>query len=329
MGKNLPAKKYKVGNRTERYLQYTLGHSGSSTDSHFIDLAAGLSAVNKRFYRQGLYYYIKSISVVETTGDTKVQFGTAPDVWTVPAAWRLGFRNWSKMNSEAAKGIPGGDLGIAGKYHDFKIYLNANHRTHALSNTDVSVPDNGPESMDGDPDYDPDEWVYSKFNTLRPGADNANNADRDTFDIMLLGGSHVTGGGGTDAYAAVSLCRSLLMAKNLVGAREEPYHYDDMGEDPVLSLFDTTTAHEDTLDDLQDDNDLTPYDANATYADTIMRAQCSVGPQAAKSAMMPGFCVPFGLLEVLTTCAQDGNNITILVEMAPGPYHGVYAERVA
>jgi hypothetical protein len=47
-------------------------------------------------------------------------------------------------------------------------------------------------------------------------------------------------------------------------------------------------------------------------------------------ATMPGFCVPFGLLEVLTTASGGGsdNGITVMIEMAPGPYHGVYAERL-
>ena len=170
MGNNLPAKKYKIGERTERYLQFSLSHNGNSTDSHFIDLAAALSAVNKRFYRQGLYYYIKSISVVETTGETKVQFGTAPDTWHISQAWRLGKKNWDKMNALAAGGTTGLDQ-LTGSYHDFKIYLNANHRT----DPDVTVPSNGPQSMDGSPDYDNEEWVYSKINSLFPANDDEDN----------------------------------------------------------------------------------------------------------------------------------------------------------
>ena len=274
MGNNLPAKKYKVGERTERFLQYTLSHTGTdANDSHFIDLAAGLSAVNKRFYRQGLYYYIKSISVTETTADAKVRFGTAPDVWMIPQAWKLGKRNWDKMNDMAAQGLPGGAKGVGGKYHDFKIYLNANHRTDA----DVAVPSNGPESMDGTPDYDPEEWVYSKINSLFPANDDEDNdEDRDTFDLMLLGTSHTAGAGGADEFAAVSLALSYLKSKNITagtGSRDLPYQFDNIGDDPMLRLFDTTGNHQDTLDDLQDDNDIAPYAAGSTYADTIMRAR--------------------------------------------------------
>ncbi len=323
MGKNLPAKKYKVGQRTERFLHYELAHTGTGNDSHFLDLAAGLSAVNKRAYRQGLYYYIKSISVVETTADTKVQFGTAPDVYMVPLAWKLGFRNWSKMNSLAAEGLPGGDLSVAGKYHDFKIYLNNNHRT----DPDVTVPTNGPATMDGNPHHNPTDWEYSRVHSQYPSDATANDADRDTFDIMLLG-SHVAGGSTVDAYSAISLMKSYMVSRALQDVNGEPNQFDNIGDDPFLQMFDSTTADNDVLDDLQDFNDKPPYDDNGIYEDTIMRAQAFIN-NANGNAMLPGFCVPFGLLEVLTNCPGGDNTVKVLIELAPGPYHGVYAERIA
>ena len=325
MGKNLPAKKYKVGNRTERFLHYELTHNGDGTnDSHFIDLAAGLSAVNKRAYRQGLYYYIKSISVVETTADSKVQFGTAPDVWQMPQAWKMGFRAWSRMNSEAAALIPGGDLKIAGKYHDFKIYLNNNHRT----DPDVTVPSNGPATMDGNPHHNPTDWDYSVYHSQDPtGSDGSGNRG-DEFAIMLLG-DHVAGTGGDDSWAAVSLTHSYVRSRVLDDESGEPLTLGSLIEDPIVNLFDVGDTHDDVLDDLQDFNDRPPYDDDAVYNDTILRAQASVGPASQKTVMLPGFCVPFGLLEVLTNSAgASTNTIKVLIELAPGPYNGVYAERI-
>lgn len=314
MGKNLPAKKYKVGNRTERFLHYELAHTGSSTDSHFIDLAAGLSAINKRAYRQGLYYYIKSISVVETTVDTKVQFGTAPDTWQIPQAWKMGFRAWSRMNSEAAAVIPGGDLKVAGKYHDFKIYLNNNHR----GETDVTVPTNGPASMDGSPHHNPTDWDYSRYHSQDP--DGAA-APADNFTIMLLG-DHV---GSDPNWTSISLMKSYIAGKTI--QPEEPNQLGNLDTDPLINLFDVSDTNDNVLADLQSYNDETPYDADGVYEDTVLRAQTSLGPTSAKTSILPGFCVPFGLLEVMTTCGQD-NTVKVMVELAPGPYNGVYAERV-
>ncbi len=317
MGKNLPAKKYKVGNRTERYLHYELNHTGSGNDSHFIDLAAGLSAVNKRFYRQGLYYYIKSISVVETTGDTKIMFGTAPDTWQIPQAWKMGFRSWSRMNSEAAAQIPGGDLKLAGKYHDFKIYLNNNHRTE----DDVTTPSNGPASMDGNPHENVTDWDYSSFHSQDP---DGNNAPNDEFAIMLLG-SHV---GSDNAWDAVSLVQSYARSRILNDETGEPITMSTLPSDPLVNLFDISDTHDDVIDDLRDKNDHPPYDDDGIYSDTILRAQGHCFSQAGGNLMLPGFCVPFGLLEVLTNCPDGSNTVKVLIEMAPGPYHGVYAERV-
>lgn len=320
MGKNLPAKKYKVGNRTERFLHYELSHTGSSTDSHFIDLAAGLCAVNKRAYRQGLYYYIKSISVVETTKPTKIQFGTAPDVWQVPQAWKMGFRAWSKMNSIAAQNIPGGDLKIAGQYHDFKIFLNNNHRTEHLNDPqlDVTVPTNGPASMDGDPHENVTDWDYSVLHSMDP---NGNNAPADAFHIMLLGNHQ----GSDNAYDAVSLVKSYVNSKRKQEA--QPLLLEEsMEADPLVNMFDISDTADDVIEDLQDFNDQPPYDGDGVYSDTILRAQGYASPGNA-GLMLPGFCVPFGILEVLTNCGEN-NDVKILVEMAPGPYHGVYAERI-
>lgn len=316
MGKNLPAKKYKVGQRTERYLHYELAHTGTGNDSHFIDLAAGLSAVNKRAYRQGLYYYIKSISVVETTADTKVQFGTAPDTWQIPMAWKLGFRSWSKMNSIAAQQIPGGDLAVAGKYHDFKIYLNNNHRTNA----DVTVPTNGPVPMDGSPNHNVTDWDYSVLHTMDP---EGNDAPTDDCTIMLLGAHQESG----SDLLSISLTQSYVNSKRV--RIEDPKLLEEaMEADPLLNMFDISDTADDVIEDLQDFNDLPPYDADGVYGDTMMRVQAFINGQNG-NARLPGFCVPFGLLEVLTNCPGGDNTVKVLIELAPGPYHGVYAERLA
>ena len=61
-GNNLPAKKYKAGERTELSLRFVWNAGdGNTTNTIYIDLAKALSMVNRRAYRQGLYYYVASI----------------------------------------------------------------------------------------------------------------------------------------------------------------------------------------------------------------------------------------------------------------------------
>ena len=58
-GANLPAKKYQK--TTPTVLRLSFECDGGSTQ--YIDIARALSAINRRFYRQGLYYYVNSVEV--------------------------------------------------------------------------------------------------------------------------------------------------------------------------------------------------------------------------------------------------------------------------
>ena len=60
---NYPAKKYKKGTPVQTRLSFEF--TGSQTK--YIDLAQALSAVNRRLYRQGLYYYVNSIELYDSS----------------------------------------------------------------------------------------------------------------------------------------------------------------------------------------------------------------------------------------------------------------------
>jgi hypothetical protein len=175
--------------------------------------------------------------------------------------------------------------------------------------------------MDGDPHANVTDWDYANLHTMDP---DGNNAPSDEFTVMLLG-SHQ---GSDNSWDAVSLIESYVNSKRHPGAHQQPKLLEeDMESDPLINMFDISDTADDVLEDLQDFNDQPPYDQDGYYSDTIMRAQGHAFAQAGGNLMLPGFCVPFGLLEVLTTCGGD-NTVKVLIEMAPGPYHGVYAERI-
>ena len=54
-GANLPAKKYKKTNPTQLRLEF----EGQGNITQFIDIGMALSAINRKFARQGVYYYVK------------------------------------------------------------------------------------------------------------------------------------------------------------------------------------------------------------------------------------------------------------------------------
>ena len=332
MGKsnNLPSKEYMAGERTERVLHFQLKHNNSgdsaSDDSHFIDLSLALSMLNKRAYRQGLYYYIKDIQVQDSSGQTLVKFGSAPDVWTVKQAWISGWKKWMKQQNMVLMENP--QLTKA-KYADFKIFLNANHKDNYDNNLDVilnpssSNPAFGPLSMDESEDYRFDEYDFSVYHSMNPSG----STNEDSFEVKLLG-THDLEDGSTTKYTCVSLVDSYLSGRRTDDSSGEPNHLDSQSHlDPLNNLFDAGGNFDEVIQDLEDDNDAPPYNRDGNYVDTVIRKMVNVGPQN-ETTYVDGFCVPFGLLEVITNSPVDNNFIHVVVTMAAGPYNGVYAERL-
>jgi hypothetical protein len=56
-GANLPAKKYSKSSPTVARLSF----EGTGNATKFIDIGRALSIINRKFYRQGVYYYVNSV----------------------------------------------------------------------------------------------------------------------------------------------------------------------------------------------------------------------------------------------------------------------------
>lgn len=323
MGKNLPAKKHKVGQPTHRYLRYILDHNANAVygnnDSHYIDLAQGLSVMNRRAYRQGLYYYVSSITVHDSNQDVWVKFATAPDTWYVKNSWTRAFRAWSKMNSISS---PGNDLDIASQYHDFKIWLSTNHRLNTDSNllpygkTDYDNVTIGADgiwstwSLNTAQPLAAGEWEKSKIYNAETGLDK---------DFILLGDTTADSYGMLNGY--MNTRRSV--------PSESPDEEEDIDTtDFIVNMFTETTGTQDNvITDMQDKNDEPPYHPTLHAIETFIVAQTANSAGAGSVTRTPGFVVPFGLLEVITNSATDGK-IEVVVELASGSYNGVAAARV-
>ena len=335
MGRNLPSKKHKVGNPTHRYLRYILDHNPNDgdNDSHYIDIAQGLSALNRRFYRQGLYYYVSGVTVHDSNQNAWVKFATAPDTWITKNSWVRAFRAWSKLNSVAAGAAGANDLAIAGKYHDFKVYLNDYHRTNAdsgllpIGSLDYnSITGSFPNYVitPGAVPFESDEWTYSKLITGDPV--NSDPQQVDEFFIHLLG-PHV---GSSGAFTSIGCVKSYADTKAQVEVTS-PDLPPETSSDPILNLFDTGDNYDNILDDLENDSDEVPYDHDVYIGeradDTLIVAQTANSQGAGAVTRAPGFVVPFGLLEVITNASTAGK-IEIVLELASGNYNGVAAARV-
>lgn len=313
---NLPAKMYKAGERTERTLRFSFDcGSGGSMTTKYIDIGMCLSMLNARAYRSGLYYYIQNITF-SNNSEAYCQINTCPDTHAVKRAWIRGFRKWQKMNNQA---LNGSGASVLPKYHDFKVAmvpagttLEAPVRGDIASTTAITV----------------DEWKQSEFVTADPPGTDPQATD--TFAVHMLGPHS----GSAGSWTSIGLVHSLNDSRRMQ-ASSAPVLVGDFDTDPLANLFDAGDNLDDVRLNLDEDNDEAPYNYDAYYGatsadETVVGAILRTGTGAGALSHAPGFCVPFGLLEVNVSdfgAGTDIGQVELIIEIAPGPYHGVFAER--
>jgi hypothetical protein len=306
-GANLPAKKYKKTAPTVTRLSFEL--DGASTQ--FIDIGLALSALNRRSYRAGVYYYVNSVEIYNNETGV-VDLHTAPDSYITKNAWNRGFKTFQKMNAMVDVPRP--------KYHDFKVYLTDLHRQtgslvpalHGINATWTNV------------NVTPDDWDYSKLVSADDDGDAVQQAD----DMFLhLVGPHI---GSPGNWTSVGLIESYGDSRGQPPA-EDPVLPSDARTDPLINLFDFSSEEQlnDIITNLDLDNESAPYDRNGYVGANVNNMQhvARIGTEVGvgRVGRASGFCAPFGLICV----DPHGVNTAfrVVLNLAVGTYHGVYAER--
>jgi len=326
MGQNLPAKKYKAGERTARHLRFVFSVADSEAET-YIDIAKALSALNHRFYRQGLYYYVAKMTI-HNSSNAWVSATVVPDTWMTKQAWIRGFRVWQKMQSRAVDA--GGFQGAVGPYRDFKVAMDG---SHTFSSSELPT-----YSSISPNDLVCDEWVQTTLVSDDP--DNTihdPNEDPHEVDTFLL---HMVGphNGANEDWTSVGLIASLMSTRE-VPATNAPVAASDMVTDPITNMFDAGDSHDDVIGLMNTEGDKPPYDADQLVGsldddDSLVVAQCATGGSGSGTVgVATGFCAPFGLIKIITDESPDDagstiGSIEVNLELVPGSYHGVYAERV-
>lgn len=311
-GANLPAKKYSKTSPTVTRLSFEF--VGNSTK--FIDIGMALSAINRKFYRAGVYYYVNSVEVYNnSTGVLDVH--TLPDNWVTKNSWNRGFQLFQKMNSlvddVSAIGRP--------KYHDFKVYMNALHRSTGSVNPSLhSINTVSAE-------YAPDNWTYSQFVSADDDQDGTANADE--FFVHMLGDHEGT----ADNWTSVSLIKSYADSRARPDPSGEPIIPAEARTDPLVNIFDFSSEEQinDIVENLDLHNDDPPY--NADYyvgeADESLQHVARIGTEqgVGRVGRASGFCAPFGLICIDPHGLPTTDAFRVVLNLAVGTYHGVYAER--
>ena len=314
LSRNLPAKKYKHTNPTEVRLSFEF--QGGSTQ--FIDIARALSIINRKFVSQQAYFYVNKVELYNNS-DHYVNLLTLPDNWVTANSYRRARALFDQMNETVAPP----SAAIAGApYYDFKVFMSELHKTTGSSDPVLySINDAGvPQTAD--------EWRYSQLISADDDGDAVQQADN--FYLHMLG-DHA----GTSAnWTSVGIVKSYARSRSTVSTGASEVNVDLVSSDPLMNLFDYSSEEQinDIVSRLVFDNDSPPYDIDHYTGEDVEMAHQSrlvTTSSFGRVATAPGFCAPLGLI-----CVDPANTIgsedsfRIVVTLAQGTYHGVYAERV-
>lgn len=225
----------------------------------YVDLSLAASAINRRFYRQGLNWAVSGFTFFNTgSGTGNVTVSKLPDSWTVSNAWEKGFRLWQQMQDQVLDDSPS----IKARYNDFKIFADTDHAQTAIQST-ASVAGTPnltllPVSPAGTLLLKMGEWDYSDYvmpnDPLSAGA-------TVKYSVHMIGDNMNVATGGDPINS-----KGLIMGYGF--SRGRPQDFDpnvpdadgaQTGEDWMTDLFDFGEQQPELRDDIVDENDQPPY----------------------------------------------------------------------
>ena len=291
-------------------LSYTVPNGSS-----YIDIAEGLSQVNRRAYRQGMEYAVGKIAFgyaanPQAVLNVSLAVGTAGNTWVVHNAWKKAYAHWIAQQRRARRLI-----GKSAKptWEDFKVYLDDAHR--AGTSLGVLAGDGGAVGTG--------EWDYSVLHI------------QDDSHAIAEWYMHIIGGdvGSTDRGLILGYqqSRATVQAEDPeLPAEYSSNMYTALADD----LDDVAPA---VADDMEDENDEPPYDhddypGSDTNSDSPWTQDFALAGSTVPLGVVPGFVAQCGLVKFNLTArdAQGGAGATapstnVAVHLVPGSYKGVLA----
>lgn len=281
----------------------------------YLDIAEGLSQVNRRAYRQGMEYAVGKVTFTflgnpQVVSSVRLGVYTAGNTWVVHNAWKKAFSVWMKQQRDARRAI-----GQSAKptWEDFKVYLDDAHR--AGTKLVVAAGDGGAVGTG--------EWDYSK---LVVEADD--NSIQEWY-LHLIGGDVST----TDRGLILGYQDSRATVQ-----AEDP----DLPAEYSNNMYATIATDENLVADevaqnMEDENDEPPYDqddypGNDTNSDVPWLQDIGVASTTVPLGVVPGFVAQCGLvvfsLDGRATAdgsAESAPTTLVSVHLVPGNYKGVAA----
>ena len=307
-GANLPAKKYTKTSPTATRLSFEC--TGNATQ--FIDIGLALSKINRRFARSGVYYYVNSVEVYNADPGI-IDIHTLPDTYMTKNAWNYLFSKYQQMNSLVDT--------PRGKWHDFRVFMTNLHRTTGSLSPSMHGINAASTEIDSN-----ETFHYSLFTTADDDGDAVQEADN--FYVHMVG-PHV---GNSGNWTSVGAIKSYNAARSQVSMAGTPIVNTDNPDDPILNMFDMSSEEflNDIADNLANMDDMPPYPAQYMLGEETdhMQHVARIGTETGinRIGRAAGFCAPFGLI-CLDPQFDTSTNYRVVLNLAVGTYHGVYAER--
>jgi len=281
----------------------------------YIDIAKGLSQVNRRAYRQGMEYAVGKVTFVYTANpgtilNVSLTCFTAGNTWSVHNAWKKAYAHWIAQQRTARRLI-----GQSAKptWEDFKVYLDNTHR--AGTRLGVLAGDGGAVGTG--------EWDYSQ---LIWEADD-NSIDRPY--LHLIGGDVST----TDWGLILGYQQSRATVQP-----EDPDLPDEYSTNMYARLAtDENVVADEVANQMEETNDEPPYDqddypGSDTNSGVPWLQGLAVASTSVPVGVVPGFVAQCGLIKFVLGARNTANGAqaeapttTVSVHLVPGNYKGVLA----
>jgi len=281
----------------------------------YIDIAEGLSQVNRRAYRQGMEYAVGKVTFAYTADpgsilNVSLTCFTAGNTWVVHNAWKKAYAHWIAQQRRARRLI-----GQSAKptWEDFKVYLDDAHRAGTSLGVvagDLAAVGTG-------------EWDYSRL------IHEADDASVDEWYLHLIGGNVST----TDKGLILGYqdSRATVQAEDPdLPAEYSTNMYALMGQD-------LDAVADEVAQNMEDQNDEPPYDqddypGSDTNSDAAWPQDLAIASTSVPVGVVPGFVAQCGLIRMFLGARQVAGGTTTtapetlaLVHLVPGNYKGVAA----
>ncbi len=312
----------------------------------WVDLSFAASAINRRFYRQGLNWAVNGFTFFQTGVKTgAITASKLPDSWTVANAWEKGFRVWREMQKQVLDESPS----LKATYNDFKIYANTDMAQASIQGTATAGSDEilVPVSPDGALILKYGEWAYSNYVMANDILSGGATVD---YSIHMVGDNMNTATGGDPINS-----KGLIMGYGFSRARVQDFDPNipdadggQDGEDWMTDLFPAVVNQSEIRDDIVDENDQPPYRVGSSDPTDATNDQIYYvgGDQNLPSLelhdeirftsttvssknMMRGNNFPCGLIEFNNQVPDEdggaGPGVYVQVHMVPGPHRGYLA----